>query len=140
MALIARLVTACGCTRDQTISEEVPVFRVAIQDAFRWVSVYDLQAVQPAHSIREFELFRVITSGEGALARIVEYRERVEPVRPRAQAPPRIRVHQIQPNGQLVALNVVRVWPDLDRLTVEVAGGMAPEKDSRMAQDTPGAL
>ena len=136
MALIARLVTACGCTRDQTISEEVPVFRVAIQDAFRWVSVYDLPAVQPAHSIRAFELFRVITSGEGALARIVEYRERLGQIQPRAQTPPcpAVRVRQTLPDGRQVFLTVARVDLNVraNELTVEV-GGMAPERDSLMA-------
>ena len=132
MALIARLVTACGCTRDQIISEELPVLRVAISHGH---PPYWLDATGPAivqtHSVREFGRGRVITDGEGSMYRMVEYRERVEPVRPSAPAPqaPYVRVVQTQPNGQQVRLNVVRhdFMPGASEMTVEVAGALLEE-------------
>ena len=127
MAFIARLVTACGCTRDQIISEELPVLRVVFQENLppHWRDAYSL--VIQIHRIREFERFRVVSSGEGAMSRIVEYRERVEPVRPSAPAPqaPYVRVVQTLPNGQRVRLYIVRHYftmPGASEMTVEVAG------------------
>ena len=133
MAFIARLVTACGCTRDHITSEELPVLRVAIQESLppHWSS--RRPSVIRTHTIREFERFRVVTVGEEAMVRIVEYRERVEPVRPHAQAP-YVRVVQTLPNGQQAYLNVVRhnFMPGASEMTVEVAG-VAPQADTPLA-------